>query len=211
MAIDPSGRGGDETGYAIVKFLHGYQYVVAAGGLPGGYDDDTLLKLAQMAKLHGVNKIIVEANFGDGMYTKLLQPVVLRVHPCMIEEVKHSTQKERRIIDTLEPVMMQHKLIIDPKVIENDYKTVGQYTPERQKHYMLMHQLTRITRERGALAKDDRLDALAIAVAYWTEYMARDAEKATDDLRERKLRAELDKFVRAAGGRGIARDLWVQV
>jgi hypothetical protein len=211
MAIDPSGRGGDETGYAVVKFLHGYQYVAAAGGLPGGYDDGTLLKLAQMAKLYGANKIIVEANFGDGMYTKLLQPVVHRLHPCMIEEVKHSTQKERRIIDTLEPVMMQHKLIVDPKVIENDYRTVSQYPPEKQKHHMLMHQLTRVTRDRGALSKDDRLDALAIAVAHWTEYMARDADKATADLRERKLQDELDKFVQSATGRPNRRGLWVRV
>ena len=33
MAIDPSGRGKDETGYAIVKMLNGYLYVVDAGGL----------------------------------------------------------------------------------------------------------------------------------------------------------------------------------
>jgi hypothetical protein len=41
-----------------------------------------------------------------------------------VEEVKHSIQKELRIIDTHEPVMAQHKLIIDPKVIEDDHRTV---------------------------------------------------------------------------------------
>jgi len=211
MAIDPSGRGGDETGYAIIKFLHGYLYVVAAGGLPGGYDDETLLKLAQMAKLYGVNHVVVEANFGDGMWTKLFTPVLNRVHPCMIEEVKHSMQKEKRIIDTLEPVMMRHKLIIDPKVIEQDYKTVSQYPPEKQQHYMLMHQMTRITKDRGALVKDDRLDALAIAVAYWTEQMARDEDKAAAAHREKMLQEELDKFLAGFGKKGPARNLWVRV
>lgn len=210
MAIDPSGRGGDETGYAIVKFLHGYLYVVAAGGLQGGYDDATLGKLADLALAHRVNHIIVEANFGDGMYTKLLQPVVHKKHLCKIEEVKHSTQKEKRIIDTLEPVMMRHKLIIDPKVIEQDFRTVGQYPPEKQRHYMLMHQLTRITKERGALAKDDRLDALAMAVAYWVEHMARDDQKAHADMRERKLQQELDKFL-AGFGQGRQTGLWTTV
>jgi hypothetical protein len=32
MSIDPSGRGKDETGYAILKMLNGFLYVVAAGG-----------------------------------------------------------------------------------------------------------------------------------------------------------------------------------
>jgi hypothetical protein len=34
--------------------------------------------------------------------------------------------------------------------------------------------MTRLTRDRGALQHDDRLDALAIAVGYWVESMARD-------------------------------------
>ena len=37
MSIDPSGRGRDETGYAIVKMLNGYLFVTDAGGLQGGY------------------------------------------------------------------------------------------------------------------------------------------------------------------------------
>ena len=213
MSIDPSGRGKDETGYAVVKFLHGYQFVTEAGGLPGGYDEPTLQELAVIAQRNGVNKVIVEANFGDGMFTRLLMPVLHKVHPCMVEEVKHSTQKERRIIDTLEPVMMAHKLIIDPKVIKKDYETVQKYPIERQSHYMLMHQLTRITRDRGALMQDDRLDALAIAVNYWTEYMARDADKAREVMLEQRRDEEYQKFINSFYGRdmGGGGDVWVQV
>nr|WEM05544.1 terminase large subunit [Ralstonia phage BOESR1] len=64
MAIDPSGRGQDETGYAIIKILASNLYVVAAGGLKGGYSDETLETLAKLAKKHQVNHIIIEANFG---------------------------------------------------------------------------------------------------------------------------------------------------
>jgi hypothetical protein len=120
MSIDPAGRGKDETGYAVVKMLNGFLYVRRAGGLPGGYDMATLEKLSQIAKEEKVNHVIIEANFGDGMYTELIKPVMARVHPCMIEEVKHSTQKERRIIDTIEPVMNRHKLVFDSSVIEED-------------------------------------------------------------------------------------------
>ncbi|WP_431310771.1 hypothetical protein [Labrys miyagiensis] len=55
----------------------------------------------------------IEANFGDGMYAQLLRPVFNNIHPCLIGEVKHSTHKEIRIIDTIEPLMARHKLIID--------------------------------------------------------------------------------------------------
>lgn len=214
MAIDPSGRGRDETAYAVVKFLHGFLYVTACGGFSGGYSDETLEGLAKIAKEHAVNQIIVEANFGDGMFTKLLQPVMTRTYPCSIEEVKHSTQKERRIIDTLEPVMMQHKLVIDPRVIKADYDSVMRYPAETQRNYMLMHQLTRITRDRGALAQDDRLDALSIAVAYWVENMSRDADKAQVQLIEKLRDKEYKKFV--AGfyrSRGMAQPKtgWIRV
>jgi hypothetical protein len=60
MAIDPSGRGSDETAYAIVKMLHGYLYLVASGGFKEGYTDGTLTSLAEQAKKHKVNWIIIE-------------------------------------------------------------------------------------------------------------------------------------------------------
>jgi hypothetical protein len=211
MAIDPSGRGSDETSYAVVKFLNGFLYVVAAGGVQGGYDDPTLEKLADIAAFHRVNHIIIEANFGDGMYTKLFQPVCLRKHRCLIEEVKHSKQKEARIIDTLEPVMMRHKLIVDPRVIKDDLVSVQSYPLEKQTSYMLFYQMSRITRDKGSLAKDDRLDALAMAVAYWTENMARDADKAHQDHLEKLKEVELRKFMDQFHGRGRTDNLWVRV
>lgn len=64
MSIDPSGRGSDETGYAIVKILAGNLFLVAAGGLIGGYADETLETLAKLAKLHQVKHVIIEPNFG---------------------------------------------------------------------------------------------------------------------------------------------------
>ena len=59
---------------------------------------------------------------------------------------------------------------------------------------MLFYQLSRITRERGSLAHDDRLDALAIAVAYWVEQMAADVNKNMYDRKQELLQEELTKF-----------------
>ena len=198
MAIDPSGRGKDELGYAIVKMLNGQLFVTACGGFLGGYQENNLLALASLAKDHGVNSVIVESNFGDGMFTALFKPILSSIHPCFVEEVRHSKQKELRIIDTLEPVMMRHKLIVDGSVIRQDYESAQRYGSDSAIQYQLIYQLTRITRDRGALSHDDRLDALAIAVAYWTSAMARDIERAKAEAREELMRQELDRFVTAA-------------
>jgi hypothetical protein len=194
LAIDPSGRGKDETGYAVAKMLNGSLYIPDAGGLSGGYEEDTLLSLVRIAKQNKVNKIVVESNFGDGMFTQLIQPILRREYPCTIEEVRHSQQKEKRIIDTLEPLLGGHRLVIDPKVIEKDFKTAQKYPAEQQMHYMLCHQITRITSGRGSLRHDDRLDALSIACNYWVEQMAQDVDDKIKDRKEQLLREELDKF-----------------
>ena len=195
LAIDPSGRGSDETGYAVVKALNGYLYVTDAGGIKGGYDDATLKSLAVIAKYNKVNMVLIESNFGDGMFTELFKPYLQKVHPVTIEEVRHSKQKEQRIIDTLEPVMNQHKLIIDPRVIQKDYDSVQDLPPEKAMKYMLAYQMTRITRDRGALSHDDRLDVLAMAVQYWVEQMAADADKEITLKRQDLMMKELDKFM----------------
>ena len=187
MAIDPSGRGKDETAYAIVKFLNGYLFLMEVGGYRDGYTDATLKALANKAKFYGVNEIVVEANFGDGMFVQLIKPILNAIHPCSVEEVKNSKQKELRIIDTLEPIMMRHKLIVNTSVIREDYRVY-----EKNPAYSLIYQLTRISRDRGALAHDDRLDAVTMAVAHWLEVLDRDAQVGMEELLEEELEKWLD-------------------
>lgn len=195
MAIDPAGRGKDETSYAVVKMLNGNLYLVGSGGFQGGYTPETLQGLADIAKAHKANELLIEANFGDGMFSELLKPYLSKTHPVTLTEVKHSIQKEKRIVDTLEPVLNQHRLIVDYNVIENDYKSCQHYPADKATRYMLFYQLTRITRDRGALAHDDRLDALAIAVGYWVEQMAADVESQMKERKDELLQQELDKFM----------------
>ena len=195
LVIDPSGRGQDETAYAVVKMLNGYLYVAECAGIAGGYSLPTLEALAEVAKDHKVNMILIESNFGDGMFTELLKPVLKRLYPCTTEEVRHSKQKELRIIDTLEPVMNQHKLIFDPKVIQHDFDSVQHHPPEKAQRYMLTYQMTRITKDRGSLAHDDRIDALAMGVAYWVEQMAADVDMEMQERKAAMINEELEKFI----------------
>lgn len=187
MAVDPSGRGKDETSYAVVKYLNGYLFVLEVGGTREGYSDSTLRQLANKAKIYGVNEIVIEGNFGDGMFSQLFKPVLNDIHPCSVTEVKNYAQKEARIIDTLEPVMMRHKLIIHKQVIIDDYQVY-----ENAPAYSLIYQMTRLSRDRGALAHDDRLDALCMAVAYWLAVMDRDEEIGMQEQIEAKLEQWLD-------------------
>jgi hypothetical protein len=198
MSIDPSGRGKDETGYAVVKMLNGFLYVRRCGGVDGGYSEEALQKLAMIAKEEQVNEIIVESNFGDGMFNQLMTPILTKIHPVTLSEVRHNTQKEKRIIDVLEPVMNQHKLVVDKKLIKQDYESTQHLPPESSLRYQLMYQMTRLTAERGALSNDDRLDSLAMAVQYWVDAMAQDAEQRIGARREEVLRNEVDKVLQSA-------------
>jgi len=208
MAIDPAGRGKDETGYAVVAALNGLLYVFDVGGLKG-YETPTLEKLALIAKQYKVRSIIVEGNFGDGMFITLLKPVLARIYPCHVEESERSnTQKERRIIDTLEPVMSGHRLVINRALIQKDYESVLALPPEEAFAYRLFYQMTRITKERGCLRHDDRLDALALAVGYWQKALGRDVDDAVRDARQRALDEELRKFTQHVFGHRPRRRNW---
>jgi hypothetical protein len=188
MAIDPAGKGKDEVGYAVVKHLHGMLYVAACGGLKGGYEDDNMKRLAVLAKTYGVNEIICEPNFGGGMFTASLKKFVSAVHQCRVEDAPTAVgQKERRIINCLEPVMNQHRLIIAEDIIKEDIKT-------EDRNYRLFYQMTRLSSDRGCLRHDDRLDALAMAVAYWTETMAQDQRLKHDEHKKEALLRQLENF-----------------
>ena len=177
LSIDPSGRGKDETGYTVLQLLNGNIFCPKFGGMAGGYTDESLKGLAGIAKAYKVNKIVVESNFGDGMFTQLLKPFVSRIYPVDIEEIRVTSQKELRIIDALEPVMNQHRLIFDQKTIQDDYDSARlSYSPDKAPQYMLFYQLSRLSKERGSLRHDDRLDALAQGVKYFLDYLDVDQE-----------------------------------
>ena len=189
MAIDPAGRGSDESAYAVMKALNGYLFLMDVGGFTEGYSDLALTQMAQLAKFWQVNEVIVEANFGDGMFTKIMSPIFAKIHPCAITEVKHTKQKELRIIDTLEPILMRHKLIVNQSVIESDYRRY-----EQGQAYSLIYQMTRICRDKNAIAHDDRLDAVTMAAAYWLKAMDMDGDKKKEG-NERSIEEMMDEGI----------------
>lgn len=201
MAIDPAGRGKDETAYAVVGVLNSCMFLLDAGGFNDGYGNETLTALVGKAKEFGVKAIVLEPNFGDGMFQALLTPYLTKLYPCTVEEWRATGQKETRIINTLEPVLNQHRLVVDRALTEKDYRSTDKYPLDRAKDYRLFYQLSRITKDKGALAHDDRLDALCMAVAFLVEHMAADAEAKIKEHAQEALDKELERFMdHAIGG-----------
>lgn len=182
LFVDPSGKGQDETAWAVVASMHGMYYVLDFGGFQGGgYDDVVLEELALLARRYKVNLVVAEDNFGNGMFTKLLTPVILKIYQCGIEEVRVNTRKEMRIITTLEPVMNQHRLVIDKSALERDYRklrdasgTVG----DSWRTYSLTYQMSRMTKEKNAIPHDDRLEAISMGVSWWADQACLDVEQS---------------------------------
>lgn len=193
LAIDPSGRGQDEMGWAVVNHLLGKVFVPAFGGMKGGYEESNLVKLSEIAKEHKVDKIVVESNFGDGMFTNLMMPVLHAIYPVGIEEIRNNIQKEKRIIDSLEPLMNQHRLVFDYSAIKKDIE-FGLSEPKNI-YYSLIYQMTHITKDRGALVHDDRLDALTLGVQFWNEYgiLKQNSEIALGMYKRKQVEDELKR------------------
>ena len=82
-------------------------------------------------------------------------------------------------------------------MIQDDYESTQGYARENSLKYQMMYQMTRITRDRGAITQDDRLDALAMAVGYWATQMAQDAEVKIGERQENLLQKELEDFTDA--------------
>lgn len=203
MFVDPSGRGGDETSYAIVRILFSQLYLVACGGYTDGFAEATLEALAAKAARYGVNTILVEPNYGGGMFTSLLRPYVMKVAKARIEDAEWAKgQKEGRILDIMQPIVQSHRLTVSRKVIEEDLP-VQQDTPQ----YSLIQQFTRMERTKGALAHEDRLEAVAGACAYFTAKLDRDQEKAHECHKDSLLEAEMEKFFEHAFNIGTPVDL----
>lgn len=200
LVIDPSGRGKDQTAAAVLKSLHGMIFLTAISGARGGYTPENLQALADMAKLHQVKHVLIESNFGDGMFTKLLEPVMAKTHPCTIEEYRSVGQKEARIIEDLEPIMNQHRLVIDSGVIKAELAVA-----ESEPKYSLLYQLTHITKERGALRHEDKLEVVSRGCRYFREQLGQDHQRAELAHRERLRNEEFKRYEQAALGPGAQR------
>jgi len=188
MRIDPAGKGADEFAYAIASHLNGRFFLKDVNGFHGGATETNLTAVVLAAKTHGVNDIIVEGNSGWGLVADLLMPIARQYftepgqdpqYPlgwkCGIRTVNSTGNKFERICNTLEAILMQHRVVIDRRVAADP---------------ILQWQLTRITRTAGCIEHDDRVDAVAGVIQDWNEmYMLDPSSVGKNQARERILKA----------------------
>lgn len=191
MYVDPAGGGknGDELAYAVTKFLAGRVFLVDAGGIPGGYEDKQLDFLTNIAVKYRPHVVDIEENYGHGAFAKIWTPKLNKAmkeigHTCGINEVWESGQKELRVIDILEPIVSNNRLVVDPELVTRDWNSVQKYPIEKRATYSLFFQMARITRDKGSLMHDDRLDALAGSCRYWVAALAQDAAKMASKIKQ---------------------------
>jgi len=195
MSIDPAGKGSDETSYCVCKFLNGNLYITDSGGFSAGYTEHVLNKLVLIAKKNKVNKILIEENWGLGMFETILKPYLNKEYRCTTELIRQTTNKHRRILDTLEPLISQHRIIIDKKVVKDDYElTNNLYSPEKALQYQLFYQISRLQKGANTLKHDDRIDALQIACSYFQKQLAKDQDIAFKQRKEDMFNIEMDKY-----------------
>jgi len=195
-SVDPSGRGTDETAATYISQRNGFLYVHQVRAYRDGYSDATLLDILRGCKKYGVTKLLIETNFGDGVIAELFKKHLQQTKQAIdVEEVRANVRKEDRIIDSLEPVLNQHRLIIDRSVVEWDYNSNKEAPPEDRLLYMLFYQMSRMCREKGAVKHDDRLDSLAQGVKYFTDAMSISAYEAVKMRKQEEWNDMLDTFL----------------
>ena len=195
VSVDPSGRGTDETVAIVLSQANGYIFVRDMRAFRDGYSDVTLSSIVRLGKKYKASRMLIESNFGDGMVCELFKKHIQQQGaPFTTEEVRATVRKEERIIETLEPVMNQHKLIVDPKVFEYDYLSNPDAPPEKRLEYMLGYQMSRMCREKGAVKHDDRIDALSQGVQWFIDSVAQSAHKAQALRKHEEWKAMMDAF-----------------
>ena len=193
MFIDPAGRGADENAWCIIGELFGKLWVKKIDAYTGGHNTENVDRMCHQARQYGVNDIYVEQQFGGEVLAELLRTRLGRlfVKPgenkrwpdgwsCNVETVRSTGQKEVRMIETVEPAMNQHRVIIDPEVAKDEKFCV---------------QLTQVTRLRGCLQNDDRLDCFSGCVRQFTDYLDQDDEAQASRVKDESITdEELERF-----------------
>lgn len=200
LFIDPAGRGEDRTGLAAVAHLHGMLFVKTVRGLEGGASTEKLSAIARIARDCNARDILVEDNIDVfNTYVEMLEVEVRRLFlepgedpafpdgwKASVERRRSTGQKELRIIAACEPVFSAHRCIFDrscflPAQGDRDIDA-------------LAYQISRLTKERGALREDGKLDSLASCIKEWQHALSQDPARRHED---RDHKSKMD-FVRDA-------------
>lgn len=186
MSIDTSSTGGDETAYCVAKRSGDYYFILAVGGMEGGYvterkpeghSDKVAEALIEIALEYGIKTVVVEHIHEKSFINTLQKKWIEKAHALSLDvnNLKFvpdipKGEKEERIKNALWSLLSEHKLIMHNQALIEDLEPV----PTKDLHYKFFYQLMAIRLKEykaiaGGLLKpqhDDRLDAVAAAIDY---------------------------------------------
>lgn len=204
--IDPSGDGTDETTWTILGGLEGRVFLLFQGASTDGHSAEVLTQIAKDCKFWRVQGVYVEDNFGQGMFGELLGPKFEEIgHPVSIEGVTSGrTSKEARIVSTLEPLITDHRFIIRAEVLRRDFQVDYEHVEAAKRRYhRLTYQLTRITKQKGAVKHDDRVDGVAGGAGHFVGVLQRRLQADANKFKVQALELEIEKIVLAREAQGL--------
>jgi len=70
--------------------------------------------------------------------------------------------------------------------------------------------MTRLTRDKGSLQYDDRLDVLAMGVQYWWEQMAQDEHAAYKERQQEEFMDGIMNFMNTVNETNVDESVWTQ-
>ncbi len=201
----PGGANADETAFAIGCVANSTIYVLSVGGVPGGYDKETLLELARLLCRFKLTTVIVEKNMGYGAFSAVFTPIMqaahAEVHGCSVTVADEmvSGHKEKRIVGILAPVIGRGSLVMTRTAVEDDHLTASVYEVTKQKLYTLMWQIMKLTTSTGCLTHDDRVDALSGLVHHFQESLRVDQDKMRGELAAKAAAARVQSVLKQLG------------
>lgn len=176
MVIDPAGCGGDEVSYACGGAANSYIHLFSVGGFQGGVSTENIDKLIDLAIEMGISDVFIESNMGHGTVEMLFKNRLKerRLPGIGVRGGYNTSQKEKRIIDTISPVTRRHRFVVHSRALTDDIQSCMQYSRDKRWMYSAFQQLQGITYDRGSLAKDDRADAVAMLTAELNGFLVED-------------------------------------
>lgn len=196
MFVDPSGRGADETAWAIGSTLAGMIFVQEVSGWRGE-PAEAMRRAAMDAYKYRVNTIYIEPNYAQGVWSTAFGGVIEKLqtpqHMPFLKEAEWAKgQKEVRIIGALEPAMNSHRVVLNEEVVRRE-AAKSRATEDYQ--YSLMYQMTHLTKDRGSLIHDDRVEALSGLVQVLEAAVGEDIDAARKSIAEQQMQDVIDDFV----------------
>lgn len=206
MFIDPSGTGKDETTWTIGAGLLGRVFALMQGADTEGFSAPVMRRIAADAKRWRVTTIVIEKNFGQGMFGELLFPHLQDIQwACeIVEETAGQQMKERRIVGTLEPLMTDHRLVVAAEMLRTDFEVdYEDIEAVKRRYHRLTYQLTRMTSQKDCVPFNDRVDGLSGLAKHFIGVLTRQLQKAAQEGKVRAIEEEGERMTELRRQQGL--------